>query len=236
MFHYIVPHRAEVVNLFTIGKICDMLYKNTQHDLPQPLTALCGRIAKKDEMYLVVGLGNPEKKYFNTPHNMGFAAADRLAEKLNAEFTKVECKSVTAHVKVNGVKVIIAKPVTYMNLSGDAVAELVRKYKVEKGNLAVVYDDTDIPMGQLRVRAQGSAGSHNGMKSIVQLLGTEDFVRVRVGIGKETPLARIDYVLSQITEEDKQLLDPALDRAAQALSDFVHGCPVDKVMQQYNGK
>ncbi len=187
-------------------------------------------------MYLAVGLGNPEKKYFNTPHNMGFAAADRLVETLGGEFTKCECKSVTAHLRVNGEKVIVAKPVTYMNLSGEAVSELVRKYKVEKGKLVVVYDDTDIPMGQLRIRAQGSAGSHNGMKSIVQLLGTEDFVRVRVGIGKETPMARIDYVLSQITEEDKQLLNPALDRAAQALSDFVHGCPVDKVMQQYNGK
>ena len=191
---------------------------------------------KKDEMYLVVGLGNPEKKYFNTPHKMGFAAADRLAEKLNAEFTKVECKAVTAHVKVNGVKVIIAKPVTYMNLSGDAVAELVRKYKVEKGNLAVVYDDTDIPMGQLRVRAQGSAGSHNGLKSVVASLGTEAFARVRIGIGKDTPMARIDYVLSQLSDEDSELLAPAVERAASALSEFVHGAPIDAVMRTYNTK
>ena len=185
-------------------------------------------------MYLVVGLGNPEKKYFNTPHNMGFVAADRLASKLNAQFTKGECKAVTAHVKVNGVKVIIAKPVTYMNLSGEAVSELCRKYKVEKGNLAVVYDDTDIPMGQLRVRAQGSAGSHNGMKSIIQQLGTEQFARVRVGIGKQTEMARIDYVLSQLSDTDEQLLSPALDNAANALLEFVNGTPIDQVMQKYN--
>lgn len=187
-------------------------------------------------MYLIVGLGNPEKKYFNTPHNMGFAAADRLADKLGAEFIKGECKAVTAHAKVNGIKAIIAKPVTYMNLSGEAVVELCRKYKVEKGNLIIVYDDTDIPMGKLRIRAQGSAGSHNGMKNIVQLLGTEDFPRVRIGIGKDTPMARIDYVLSQITDEDKALLDPVLDSAAAALYEFVHGAPIDQVMQKYNSR
>lgn len=187
-------------------------------------------------MYLVVGLGNPEKKYFNTPHNMGFVAVDRLVEKLGGEFSKGECKAVTSHVKVNGIKVIIAKPVTYMNLSGEAVAELCRKYKVEKGNLIVVYDDTDIPMGNLRIRAQGSAGSHNGMKNITQLLGTEDFPRVRIGIGKETPMARIDYVLSQITDEDHLLLDPVTERAADALFDFVHGISIDQVMQKYNLK
>lgn len=187
-------------------------------------------------MYLVVGLGNPEKRYFDTPHNMGFAVADKLANKLNVAFSKAECKAVTAHAKVNGVKVIVAKPVTYMNLSGDAVSELCRKYKIEKGNLAVVYDDTDIPMGKLRIRAQGSAGTHNGMKSIVERLGTEDFPRVRVGIGKETDLARIDYVLSHITDNDKALLDPVTESAAQALLEFVNGNSIDSVMQKYNSK
>ncbi len=187
-------------------------------------------------MYLVVGLGNPEKKYFNTPHNMGFCVADRLAKLLDCQFVKAECKAVTAHIKVDGVKVIVAKPVTYMNLSGDAVLELCRKYKVEKGHLAVVYDDTDIPMGKLRIRSQGSAGSHNGMKSVVERLGTEDFARIRVGIGKETPMARIDFVLSQLSDDDLSTLDPVLDAAARALCDFVHGTPIDQVMQHYNTK
>ena len=185
-------------------------------------------------MYLIVGLGNPEKKYFNTFHNMGFMCVDKLAAKLGVTFDKGECCAVTAHARVNGQKVIVAKPVTYMNLSGKAVLELCQKYKIEKGNLAVIYDDVDIPQGNLRIRKEGSAGTHNGMRNIVQLLGTEDFARVRVGIGKETPMALMDYVLSQLTDDDHTTLDPVLDRAADALYDFVHGNPIDQVMQKYN--
>lgn len=187
-------------------------------------------------MYLVVGLGNPDKKYFNTFHNMGFMCVDRLAEKLNATFAKVECKSVTAHTIVNGEKVIIAKPVTYMNLSGEALVELTNKYKIEKGKLIVVYDDVDVSMGCLRIRKEGSAGSHNGMKNIVQLLGTQDFPRIRVGIGKETPMALIDYVLSQVQDADRELLNPVFDSAADALHEFIKGCDLDKIMQKHNVK
>ena len=185
-------------------------------------------------MYLVVGLGNPEKKYFNTFHNIGFMCVDKLAEKLGVKFDKGECCAVTAHAKVNGQKVIIAKPVTYMNLSGKAVQELTHKYKIEKGNLIVVYDDVDIPMGNLRIRKEGSAGTHNGMRNIVQMLNTEDFARVRVGIHKETPMELVDYVLSQLTDGDHAALDPVLDHAADALNAFVHGDPIDTVMQKYN--
>ena len=187
-------------------------------------------------MYLIVGLGNPEKKYFNTFHNVGFMCVDRLAEKLGAEFNKVECKSVTAHTRVNGQKVIIAKPVTYMNLSGQAVMELTNKYKIEKGNLIVVYDDVDIPLGNVRIRKEGSAGTHNGMRNIVQLLGTTDFPRIRVGIGKDTPMSLMDYVLSQIQDADRDLLNPALDHAAQALGEYIHGDPFEQVMQRHNIK
>ena len=187
-------------------------------------------------MYLIVGLGNPEKKYFNTFHNVGFMCVDRLAEKLGVEFSKVECKSVTAHARVNGQKVIIAKPVTYMNLSGQAVVELTNKYKIEKGNLIVVYDDVDIPLGNVRIRKNGSAGTHNGMRNIVGLLGTEDFPRVRVGIGKETPMALTDYVLSQVTDVDREKLDPAVIHAAAALDEFVNGQPFEQVMQRHNVK
>ena len=185
-------------------------------------------------MYLVVGLGNPEKKYFNTWHNMGFMCVDRLVDKLGIKFEKGECRAVTAHTKIDGQKVIIAKPVTYMNLSGEAVQELCHKYKIEKGHLIVVYDDIDIPLGSLRIRHNGSAGTHNGMKNIVQMLSTEDFPRVRIGIGKETPMQLVDYVLSQVTEEDHKTLDEVLDRASQALCDYVHGCDIDQVMQKYN--
>ena len=185
-------------------------------------------------MYLVVGLGNPEKKYFNTFHNMGFMVADRLAEKLDVAFTKGECRAVTAHTKVNGEKVIIAKPVTYMNLSGEAVQELCHKYKIEKGHLIVAYDDIDVGIGKLRIRQNGSAGTHNGMKNIVQMLSTDDFPRVRVGIGKDTPMPLIEYVLSQVTDDDHKALDNVLAQAALALYDFVHGEPIDHVMQKYN--
>ena len=187
-------------------------------------------------MYLIVGLGNPEKKYFNTFHNVGFMCVDKLAEKLGAEFNKVECKSVTAHARVNGQKVIIAKPVTYMNLSGQAVVELTNKYKIEKGNLIVVYDDVDIPLGNVRIRKEGSAGTHNGMRNIVQLLGTTNFPRIRVGIGKDTPMSLMDYVLSQVQDDDHELLAPALDHAANALHEYVNGDPIDTVMQKHNIK
>lgn len=187
-------------------------------------------------MYLVVGLGNPEKKYFNTFHNMGFMCVDRLAEKLGVTFGKVECKSVTAHARVNGQKVIIAKPVTYMNLSGEAVQELCRKYKIERGNLIVAYDDVDIPLGSLRIRHSGSAGTHNGMRNIVKMLGTDDFPRVRVGIGKDTPMSLMDYVLSQVSDSDRETLDPTLNSAAETLYEFVNGAPLDQIMQRHNIK
>lgn len=185
-------------------------------------------------MYLIVGLGNPEKKYFNTFHNVGFMSVDKLVEKLGVEFNKVECKSVTAHARVNGEKVIVAKPVTYMNLSGEAVVELTRKYKIEQGHLIVVYDDVDIPIGNLRIRKDGSAGTHNGMRNIVQLLGTSNFPRVRVGIGKDTPMQLVDYVLSQVQDDDRDNL--AIEQAANALYDFTHGEPLDTVMQKHNIK
>lgn len=187
-------------------------------------------------MYLIVGLGNPEKRYLNTWHNVGFMCLDRLAKKLNVTFDRSECRCVTAHARLNGEKVILAKPLTYMNLSGEAVQELVHKYKVEKGNLVVTYDDVDLPLGSVRIRKTGSAGTHNGMKNIVQMLSTTDFARVRVGIGKETPMDLIDYVLSQVTEEDHETLDSALDTAADALYDFANGADLDAVMQKHNTK
>lgn len=187
-------------------------------------------------MYLIVGLGNPEKKYFNTFHNLGFMVADKVAEKLGAEFNKGECCAVTAHTRVGGQKVIIAKPVTYMNLSGQAVLELVNKYKIERGNLLVAYDDVDIPMGSLRLRKDGSAGTHNGMRNIVERIGTTDFPRVRVGFKKDTPMVLVNFVLSQVTADDHAVLDPVIDSAAQAIVEFVGGEDFDKIMQKHNKK
>lgn len=207
-----------------------------QHFFAQNADKFGARYKGAVDMYLVVGLGNPEKKYFNTFHNLGFLVVDKLCEKLGAEFSKGECCAVTAHTRVDGQKVIIAKPVTYMNLSGQAVSELVNKYKIEKGNLIIAYDDVDIPMGALRLRQEGSAGTHNGMRSIVEKLGTTSFPRIRVGFKRETPMQLVDYVLSQITEQDHAVLDEVIDNAAEALYQLVHGVPFDKIMQKYNKK
>lgn len=187
-------------------------------------------------MFLVVGLGNPEKKYLNTWHNVGFMCVDKLAKMLNVSFDKAECRCVTAHARVNGQKVIIAKPLTYMNLSGEAVQELVHKYKVEKGNLIVAYDDVDIALGKLRIRKEGSAGTHNGMRNIIKMISTDDFPRIRIGTGKETEMALIDFVLSNISDDDHAILDKTLDDVANALFDFVNGVDLERVMQKYNSK
>lgn len=187
-------------------------------------------------MYLVVGLGNPDKQYLNTWHNVGFMCLDVLADKLGVEFNKGECKAVTASAKINGEKVILAKPVTYMNLSGEAIIELCNKYKIEKGHLIVVYDDVDIPLGSLRLRKEGSAGTHNGMRNIVKLLGTTDFPRIRIGTKKDTPMALIDFVLSRLSAEDHAVVDPVLESAANALFEFVHGDDFDVIMQRHNVK
>ena len=139
-------------------------------------------------MYLVVGLGNPDRKYLNTFHNVGFMCVDLLADKLGETFTKNECKAMTLHTRINGHKVIVAKPLTYMNLSGESVLELVNKYKIEIEKLIVVYDDVDLPMGTVRIRKGGSAGTHNGMRNIVKLLDNTGFARIRLGINKPTPM------------------------------------------------
>lgn len=169
-------------------------------------------------MYLIVGLGNPDSVYKNTFHNVGFMAVDRFAEKIGAEFTKKECKAVTAHTFVGGSKVIIAKPQTYMNLSGESVLSLTAKYKIEQDAFFIVYDDVDLGLGALRVRESGSAGTHNGMRSIVAALGRQDFPRLRVGVGaKPEGWDLANWVLSHYqTEEERKVQFDAFLRAADA--------------------
>ena len=147
-------------------------------------------------MYLIVGLGNPDKKYEKTFHNMGFIAAGDAAEILGVKFKKKECEASIAEAFVGGEKVIIARPLTYMNNSGRAVKQLISKYKIPQENLIVIYDDYDIPKGKVRIRAQGSAGTHNGMRSIIGETGWKEFARIRVGIRDEAlNIPLIDYVL-----------------------------------------
>jgi PTH1 family peptidyl-tRNA hydrolase len=145
-------------------------------------------------MYIIAGLGNPGKEYANTRHNSGYMALEYLAEKLNVKLNKLKFNSVYGETSVNGEKVMLVKPVTYMNRSGLALGEIIRFYKVPTENLIVIYDDIDIPLGTLRIRPKGSAGTHNGMKSIISSLGSE-FPRIRIGIGRNQDMDLADYVL-----------------------------------------
>lgn len=186
-------------------------------------------------MFLIVGLGNPEVKYEKTFHNMGFLAAADVAERLGVKFKKKECEASVAEAFLNGEKVIIARPVTYMNNSGRAVKQLMAKYKIPPERLLVLYDDYDLPKGKIRIRASGSAGTHNGMRSILAETGISSFPRIRVGIRDEAVnIPIINYVLANVKEEDYELFSAALQRAAAAAVDFASGVEIEKVMSKYN--
>ena len=171
----------------------------------------------------MVGLGNPGTQYESTRHNMGFLAVDKLAQEENFRFSKLRFKAWTATWEVGGQKVLVMKPQTFMNLSGQCVTELVSWYKPEMDHLMVVYDDIDLPLGKLRMREKGSAGTHNGMRSVIGLLGRQDFPRLRVGVGKKPEGWELaDWVLSHYqTEEDRKTQFNAFLRAADVVEDWV---------------
>ena len=178
-------------------------------------------------MFLIVGLGNPEEKYAKTFHNMGFLAAGDAAEILGVKFKKKECEASVAEAFVGGEKVLIARPLTYMNASGRAVKQLVRKYKLAPHEMVVLYDDYDIPKGHVRIRPSGSAGTHNGMRSLIAELGYSDFARIRIGIRDENVnIPIINYVLSDVRKEDYELFISAT---------LAKGETVEHVMSRYNG-
>lgn len=186
-------------------------------------------------MYLIVGLGNPEKKYEKTFHNMGYIAAGDVAEALGAKFKKKECEASVAEAFVGGEKVIIARPLTYMNNSGRAVKQLMSKYKIDEDKLMVIYDDYDLPKGKVRIRANGSAGTHNGMRSIIGETGLKDFARIRIGIrdeGVDIPI--INYVLAEVRKEDYALFGEACKKAGEAAAAFARGTSIEMVMTRFN--
>jgi PTH1 family peptidyl-tRNA hydrolase len=186
-------------------------------------------------MYLIVGLGNPDKQYEKTFHNMGYIAVGDVAEILGAKFKKKECEAMIAETHVNGQKVIIARPVTYMNNSGRAVKQLMAKYKIAPENLLVIYDDYDLPKGKVRIRAGGSAGTHNGMRSIIGETGLKDFARIRIGIrDEEVNIPIINYVLAEIRKDDYELFASACHKAGEAAAMFASGESIDHVMSKHN--
>jgi len=189
-------------------------------------------------MKLIVGLGNPDDKYKRTFHNLGFMCVERAADKLGVSFNKTKCRADVAEFKIGAEKIIFAKPLTYMNLSGESVKELVSFYKIDLKDVLVIYDDYDIYAGAVRIREKGSAGTHNGMRNILEKLGNGDFPRVRVGFKPTTEInvPLINYVLSGIKEEDKPVFDKAIDVAASAAVAFAKGEKLQNIMQTYNLK
>ena len=186
-------------------------------------------------MYLIVGLGNPDKKYEKTFHNMGYIAVGDAAEALGAKFKKKECEASVAEAYVGGEKVILARPLTYMNNSGRAVKQLMSKYKIPVENLLVLYDDYDLPKGKVRIRASGSAGTHNGMRSIIGETGLKEFARIRIGIrDEEVNIPIINYVLSEIRKEDYELFGESCKKVGAAVAEFARGLGIEKVMCKYN--
>ena len=186
-------------------------------------------------MYLIVGLGNPEKQYEKTFHNMGYIAVGDAAEALGAKFKKKECEASVAEAYAGGEKIILARPLTYMNNSGRAVKQLMSKYKISPENLLVIYDDYDLPKGKVRIRASGSAGTHNGMRSIIGETGLKNFARIRIGIRDEAvDIPIINYVLSEIRKDDYPLFADACKKAGEAVVAFVGGETIDKVMCKFN--
>ncbi len=184
-------------------------------------------------MYIIVGLGNPGKKYENTRHNMGFHVIDLLAEKYDIKVEKLKFKALVGEGKIADQKVLLVKPQTFMNLSGESVREVMNFYKEPIQNLIVAYDDIDLATGTFRIRAKGSAGTHNGMRSVVYQLQDDNFPRVRVGIGSENRGELVDYVIGGIPKEDIEPLEKALTQAAEACAAIVEK-GIDKAMNEYN--
>lgn len=175
---------------------------------------------RKIDMILIVGLGNFGMEYRGTLHNAGFDAIDRFATENGVEIKKAKCKSLIYEGHILGEKVVLAKPQTYMNLSGQAVVELNNAYKPDK--ILVVYDDIDIPFGTIRYRQNGSAGTHNGMRNIVSLLGTTDFPRLRIGTMPEHPVENLaDYVLGRVPKDNREDYENSIDLAVEKMTEFV---------------
>lgn len=183
-------------------------------------------------MKLIVGLGNPGAEYERTRHNVGWQVVEAFAKKFRIAIAKHEKSALTGTGRVAGGSVLVAKPLTYMNLSGDAVRLLVNAYLESTTELMVVYDDIDLPLGKLRIRPNGSAGTHNGMRSIVAELGTENFPRLRVGIGSPETRLR-DYVLDEFTSEEQPVVERATGRAVDALVLFCRD-DLRRAMNEFN--
>jgi len=185
-------------------------------------------------MYLIVGLGNPEDKYSNTRHNMGFDVINELSKQCDIKVSKSKFDAFYGMGEINSKKVILVKPQTYMNLSGESIIKFKKFYKLSNKNIIVIYDDIDLKLGDIRLKAKGSSGSHNGMKSVIENLNTEEFIRVRVGIGTpENKEDMINYVIGQIPKREREILDNSIKRAKESVIEILEN-GIDTAMNKFN--
>ncbi|ACK95501.1 TPA: aminoacyl-tRNA hydrolase [Bacillus cereus] len=195
-------------------------------------------VSKKESsgtrMKLIVGLGNPGREYELTRHNIGFMAIDELAKRWNISLNEQKFKGVFGAGFVNGEKVILLKPLTYMNLSGESIRPLMDYYKIDVEDFVVMYDDLDIPVGKLRLRMKGSAGGHNGVKSMISHLGTQEFQRIRMGIDRpKNGMKVVDYVLGRFTSEEIPDVNHSIEKAADACEEWLNK-PFLQIMNTFN--
>lgn len=188
-------------------------------------------------MFLIAGLGNPDKKYEHTRHNIGFDTLDALADKYNIRINEKKHKALCGSGAIEGVKVILAKPQTYMNLSGESIAEIVNFYKLDpESEMIIIYDDISLAPGNIRIRKKGSAGGHNGIKNIIAMTGTQNFMRIKVGVGeKPQGWDLADHVLGRMDKEDRSRAEEAMADAVEAAVLMMHD-EADKAMNLYNSK
>ncbi|MCI9102660.1 MAG: aminoacyl-tRNA hydrolase [Lachnospiraceae bacterium] len=187
-------------------------------------------------MYIIAGLGNPTKEYEKTRHNAGFDAIDVLAEKHGIQITERKHKAFCGTGFIGGERVLLAKPQTFMNASGESLREAADFYKIRPEQVIVIYDDISLRVGQLRIRTKGSAGGHNGIKSIIAHLGSQDFPRIKIGVGaKPDRMDLADYVLSRFSQTDRQMMEDAFQDAADAV-EFMLADGADAAMNRYNRK
>ena len=185
-------------------------------------------------MKIIAGLGNPGLKYAGSRHNMGFSVLTELADRYDVSVNRAECKSLTGRTIIKGEKVLLAMPQTYMNLSGEAVSQLLNYYKCTAEDLIVIYDDIDLDVGNVRIRAKGSAGGHNGMKNIIQLIGTEEFCRIKLGVGhKPEGWDLADYVLGRFPEDELPTVRDAVKTAASAVDEIIEN-GITSAMNKYS--
>jgi PTH1 family peptidyl-tRNA hydrolase len=184
-------------------------------------------------MFLIVGLGNPGKEYEDTRHNVGFRVVDGIAKEYNIQINRQKFKGTYGEGIINGEKIMLLKPVTYMNLSGQSVREVVDFYNLKNHEILVIYDDISLEVGKLRIREKGSAGGHNGIKSIIEHLGSDVFSRIKIGVGQpDTDLVK--HVLGKFTKEEKAVLDESIEAATKATAEIIKN-DVKAAMNQFNG-